>query len=179
VNFEHISCLCGSRHYGSALFDGEKAARRMMVLSAAVLYADKIKEPCRLPVCRLFYRCELVVDTLFLVVVDIASNLVVAWLYDKFRNDIVLFSLNTGKGFCDVVTMTGKNKCIILCSQCAHIMNFCAILFIAATSNHGNPTAAREVNPVVVNIILSLVIGIASSLIAAWLYDWLRRSGNR
>ncbi len=153
--------------------------RRMMVLSAAVLYADKIKEPRRLPVCRLFYRCELVVDTLFLVVVDIASSLVAAWLYDKFRNFIVLFSLNTGKGFCDVVTMAGKNKCIILCSQCAHIMTFCAILFIAATSNHGNPTAAREVNLVVVNIILSLVIGIASSLIAAWLYDWLRRSGNR
>ena len=101
MNFEHISCLCGSRHYGSALFDGEKAARRMMVLSAAVLYADKIKEPCRLPVCRLFYRCELVVDTLF--VVDIASSLVTAWLYDTFRNDIVLFSLNTGKGFCDVI----------------------------------------------------------------------------
>ena len=101
MNFAYISCLCGSRHYGSALFDGEKAARRMMVLSAAVLYADKIKEPCRLPVCRLFYRCELVVDTLF--VVDIASSLVTAWLYDTFRNDIVLFSLNIGKGFCDVI----------------------------------------------------------------------------
>ena len=73
----------------------------MMVLSAAVLYADKIKEPCRLPVCRLFYRCELVVDTLF--VVDIANSLVTAWLYDTFRNDIVLFSLNIGKGFCDVI----------------------------------------------------------------------------
>ena len=117
------------------------------------------------------------IDTLF--VVDIASSLVAAWLYDKFRNFIVLFSLNTGKGFCDVVTVAGKTKCISFCSQCAHIMTFCAILFIAATSNHGNPTAAREVNPVVVNIILSLVIGIASSLIAAWLYDWLRRSGNR
>ena len=38
-------------------------------------------------------------------VVDIASSLVAAWLYDKFRNFIVLFSLNTGKGFCDVVTV--------------------------------------------------------------------------
>ena len=137
---------------------------------------DKIKEPCRLPVCRLFYRCELVVDTLF--VVDIASSLVTAWLYDPFRNDIVLFSLNTGKGFCDVVTMAGKNKCIILCSQCAHIMNFCAILFIAATSNHGNPTAAREVKPVVDNPLFSFVVGIASSLVAAWLYDMIRHSGK-
>ncbi len=101
-----------------------------------------------------------------------------AWLYDKFRNDIVLFSLNTGKGFCDVVTVAGKNKCIILCSQCAHIMNFCAILFIAATSNHGNPTAAREVKPVVDNPLFSFVVGIASSLVAAWLYDMIRHSGK-
>ena len=138
--------------------------------------ADKIKEPCRLPVCRLFYRCELVVDTLF--VVDIASSLVAAWLYDKFRNFIVLFSLNTGKGFCDVVTVAGKNKCISFDSQCAHIMNFCAILFIAATSNHGNPTAAREVKPVVDNPLFSFVVGIASSLVAAWLYDMIRHSGK-
>ena len=176
MNFAYISCLYGSRHYGSALFDGEKAARRMMVLSAAVLYADKIKEPCRLPVCRLFYRCELVVDTLF--VVDIASSLVTAWLYDTFRNDIVLFSLNTGKDFCDVVTVAGKTTCISFCSQCAHIMNFCAILFIAATSNHGNPTAAREVKPVVDNPLFSFVVGIASSLVAAWLYDMIRHSGK-
>ena len=176
MNFAYISVLCGSRHYGSALFDGEKAARRMMVLSAAVLYADKIKEPCRLPVCRLFYRCELVVDTLF--VVDIASSLVAAWLYDKFRNDIVLFSLNTGKGFCDVVTVAGKTKSISFCSQCAHIVTFCAILFIAATSNHGNPTAAREVKPVVDNPLFSFVVGIASSLVAAWLYDMIRHSGK-
>jgi len=46
---------------------------------------DRIKEPHRLPACRLLYRCELVVDTLFLVV-DIASSLVAAWLYDRFCN---------------------------------------------------------------------------------------------
>ena len=58
------------------------------------------------------------------------------------------------------------------------IMNFCAILFIAATSNHGNPTAAREVKPVVDNPLFSFVVGIASSLVAAWLYDMIRHSGK-
>ena len=51
-------------------------------------------------------------------------------------------------------------------------------LVFAATSNHGNPTAAREVKPVVDNLLFSFVVGIASSLVAAWLYDMIRHSGK-
>ena len=77
----------------------EERRAQNVVLSAAFLYADKIEEPRRLPAWRLFYQCELVVDTLFLVV-DIASSLVAAWLYDKFRNYIVPFFLSNGKKTC-------------------------------------------------------------------------------
>ena len=49
----------------------------------------------------------------------------------------------------------------------------------AATSYHGNLTAEREVNLVDVNLFVSFVVGIASSLVAAWLYDKIRSSGNR
>ena len=49
----------------------------------------------------------------------------------------------------------------------------------AATSYHGNPTAARDVNLVGDAILFSLLVGIASSLVAAWLYDMIRNSGKR
>ena len=37
MNFEYISCLCGSRHYGSALFDYQKPLSGI-TLRAAFLY---------------------------------------------------------------------------------------------------------------------------------------------
>ena len=72
----------------------------------------------------------------------------------------------------------GKTKCIIFCSQCAHIMTFLCYTIFAATSYHGNPTAAREVNLVEETIITPFVVGIASSLVAAWLYDRIRERGK-
>ena len=57
------------------------------------------------------------------------------------------------------------------------VIDSCYTIF-AATSNHGNPTAAREVKPVVDNLLFSFVVGIASSLVAAWLYDMIRHSGK-
>ena len=56
--------------------------------------------------------------------------------------------------------------------------SFCDILIFAATSNHGNTTAAREVKVMSENIITSFVVGTASSLLAAWLYDVFRKSGK-
>ena len=54
-----------------------------------------------------------------------------------------------------------------------------AILEFAAPSYHGNPTATREVNLVGNTILISFVVGIASSLVATWLYDMIRNSGKR
>ena len=66
----------------------------------------------------------------------------------------------------------------IFCFCHAHIMASLCYTIFAATSNHGNPTAAREVKPVVDNLLFSFVVGIASSLVAAWLYDMIRHSGK-
>ena len=56
--------------------------------------------------------------------------------------------------------------------------DFFVLYYFAATSYHGNPTAAREVNLVEETIITSFVVGIASSLVAAWLYDRIRERGK-
>ena len=64
------------------------------------------------------------------------------------------------------------------CSCSVHIARKVCYTISAATSNHGNPTAAREVNPVIENTAMSFVVGIVSSLVAAWLYDTIRNSGK-
>ena len=66
-NFLHFLCIVCSRLGRKILFRVEGQNKRALV-----------------PVCRLFYQCELVVDTLF--VVDIANSLVAAWLYDMIRH---------------------------------------------------------------------------------------------
>jgi hypothetical protein len=67
----------------------------------------------------------------------------------------------------------------IFCFCHAHIMASLCYTIFAATSYHGNLTAEREVNLVGENLFMSFVVGIASSLVAAWLYDKIRSSGNR
>ena len=64
------------------------------------------------------------------------------------------------------------------CSRYAHIVVVLCYTIFATTSYHGNPTAAREVNLVEETIITSFVVGIASSLVAAWLYDRIRERGK-
>ena len=88
----------------------EECRAQNVVLSAAFLYVDKIKEPRRLLAWKLFYWCELVVDTLFLVV-DIASSLMAAWLYDTFRNYIIPFFLSTGKKTCGIDRLVTHTNC--------------------------------------------------------------------
>lgn len=65
------------------------------------------------------------------------------------------------------------------CSRYAHIAVILCYTIFAATSYHGNLTAAREVRLVVENLFIPFIVGVASSFVAAWLYDLFRRSGNR
>ena len=73
----------------------------------------------------------------------------------------------------------GLVKVYIFCSRYAHIAVILCYTIFAATSYHGNLTAAREVRLVVENLLASFVVGVVSSFIAAWLYDKTRNSGNR
>ena len=73
----------------------------------------------------------------------------------------------------------GTVKVYIFCSRYAHIAVILCYTIFAATSYHGNLTAAREVRLVVENLLASFVVGVVSSFIAAWLYDKTRNSGNR
>ena len=72
----------------------------------------------------------------------------------------------------------GRHEVYNFCSCYAHIVVVLCYTIFAATSYHGNPTAAREVNLVEETIITSFVVGIASSLVAAWLYDRIRERGK-